>query len=131
MGISMLTGRFSCFEQRKLKRLTRQNEQSIRADAKFLERRPDRNHRVRLSSPAEVATIRLLHPGTVITPGFRWYTAVRQVWPGIRLRVFTIGFADPDCDVSEDVCRSVYDRGRTTRDAEIEQLLRQTVDVRP
>ena len=115
--------------QRRLKRLTFQNEPSIQADAKFFERRPDRNHRVRLASGAEVEIIRLLHPGNVIAPGFRWYTAVRQIKRGIRFRVFTIGFADLDCDETEDVCRSVYERGRTTRAAEIEQSFGQAMEA--
>ena len=116
--------------QRRLKRLTLQNEPSIQADAKFFERRPDRNHRVRLASSAEVEIIGLMHPGTVIAPGMRWYTAVRQIHPGIRCRVFTIDFADLDCDETEAVCRSVYERHCTTRNAEIERSLRQAVEAR-
>ncbi|KQT16176.1 hypothetical protein ASG40_18225 [Methylobacterium sp. Leaf399] len=116
--------------QRRLKRLTAENETSILADARFFERRPDRNHRIRLASRAEVEMIRLLHPDNVITPGMRWYTSVRQIRKGVRLRGFTIGLADLDCDETEEVCRSVYERGRSTREVEIEQSLRLAMEAR-
>lgn len=117
--------------QRRLKRLTADNEPSILSDARFFERRPDRNHRIRVSSVAEVEMIRLLHPGNVLTPGMRWYTSVRQIRKGIRCRVFTIGLADLDCDAPEDVCLWVYERGRTNRDAEIETSLRKAMEALP
>lgn len=115
--------------QRRLKRLTIENEASIQADARFFERRPDRNHRIRLASPAEVETISLLHPGNSITPGLRWYTAVRQVREGVRMRAFSMGLPDLDTDEPEEVCRWVYDRGRTGEDSEIERALRRAVEA--
>ncbi|MCJ2035754.1 hypothetical protein [Methylobacterium sp. J-068] len=115
--------------QRRLKRLTVENEASIQADARFFERRPDRNHRIRLASPAEVETIHLLHPGNPLTPGLRWYTAVRQVRQGVRLRVFSMGLPDLDTDEPEDVCRWVYERSRTGGESEIERALRRAVEA--
>ncbi|MCJ2044405.1 hypothetical protein MKK58_07640 [Methylobacterium sp. J-078] len=116
--------------QRRLKRLTAENEASILSDARFFERRPDRSHRIRLSSLAEVETIRLLHPGNQLTPGLRWYTAVRQVRQGVRLRVFSMGLPDLDTDEPEDVCRWVYERGRTGGDDAIERGLRRAMEAR-
>lgn len=126
----MSIGTLSRPAQRRLKRLTIENEASIQADARFFERRPDRNHRIRLASAAEVETIRLLRPGNPTTPGLRWYTAVRQVRQGVRLRVFSMGLPDLDTDEPEDVCRWVYERGRTGGDDAIERSLRQAMEAR-
>lgn len=111
--------------QRQLKRLTFQNEPTISADARFFERRPDRSHRLRLSSVAEIGILRLLHPGKLLTPGLRWYTAVRQVQKGFRIRVFSMGLPHLDCDETEEVCCWVYERNRNARNAEIEASFRQ------
>lgn len=115
--------------QRQLKRLTLKNEPTIAADARFFERRPERSHRLRLSSVAEVEILRLLRPGNPLTPGLRWYTAVRQVRKGFRMRVFSMGLPHLDCDESEEVSCWVFERNRNARDVETEASLRQIAET--
>ena len=106
--------------RRRLTRLTHENEITIAADARFFERRPDRSHRIRLASRAEVETLYLMHPNRERVADLRWYTVIRQLTRGMRFRVFVLGLPDLDCDVAEDVCRAVYEREQTHQAREIE-----------
>lgn len=95
-------------QRRRIKRLALENEPTIEADRRFFERRPDRNFRVRLASPAECESLRI-HDGHTVDEGSRWYTAVRQVRPGWRLRAFTLGLEGLETDILEETCREVYE----------------------
>lgn len=106
-------------DRRRLQRLTHENELTIAADARFFERRPDRSHRIRQASRAEVEIHHLTGRPRMTT--LRWYVAVRQLAPGVRFRVFACGLPDLDCDQPEDVCREVYERQQTERGLQIER----------
>jgi hypothetical protein len=118
-------------DRRRFKRLTDANEPTIQSDRLFFERRPDRTHRIRLASKAEVETMVLLKPSRRAPSGLRWYVALRQVKPGVRLRVFTLGYEGADTDVSEEVAAYVYGQasGEGSAAEEIETHLRTVMEA--
>ncbi len=83
-------------------------------DARFFERFPDRRHRVRLASPAEVETDAILkgQPDISTTPGSRWVAIVKQLVPGVRVRAVerSIGRGGNDLDLTEELARWAYDQ---------------------
>jgi len=83
-------------------------------DARFFERFPKRQHRVRLASAAEVETDAILkgEPEISTASGSRWVTIVKQLAPGVRLRVVerSIGRDGNDFDLSEEMARWAYDQ---------------------
>ncbi len=83
-------------------------------DARFFERFPERQHRVRLASTAEVETDAIIkgEPNISTVPGSRWIVIVKQLAPGVRLRVVerSIGREANDFDLSEEMARWAYDQ---------------------
>ncbi|KQP53021.1 hypothetical protein ASF34_01215 [Methylobacterium sp. Leaf106] len=89
------------------------------ADRRFFVRHPDRSHRVRHTSQAEMAQV--TRSGSMLDapmPGFRWFTAIRQVAEGVRVRVYVQAPELCDTDVSEAVAAQIYREveGQGTRD---------------
>lgn len=96
-------------QQRELTRLTAIVDRVIEADRRFFQRQPWRSYRLRVSARAEVQAGAVLGSlETRLPDGLAYYTAVRQIAPGIRTRKFLIGAASKDVDLSEDVCRRIY-----------------------
>jgi hypothetical protein len=59
------------------------------ADRAFFTSHPDRRYRVRPSFPEELAAnARASGISVEVPPGWRWFTAVRAVAPGVRVRAF-------------------------------------------
>ncbi|WP_197430757.1 hypothetical protein, partial [Methylobacterium sp. CCH5-D2] len=75
---------------------------------RFFLRRPDRKHRIRIASRAEVETLSM-QLGSEPSDDSCWYAAVRQVEPGWRLRGFWLGLKGFDTDEPEDICRAAYE----------------------
>ncbi|MGU3541032.1 hypothetical protein [Methylobacterium sp. A54F] len=94
--------------RRRLRQLTEQNGPTAEADRRFFARRPDRSYRLRIASPSEVETASVAGLSAGV-PGERWYAAVWQVHPGVRLRAMILGPADQDTDLSEARCRAAYE----------------------
>lgn len=98
--------------QRRLERLTLQNEAAIASDKRFFERFPDRRYRVRLASASEVETTSIL-TGIVPAPGSRLFAAVFMVSPTVRQRAMLYGAAENvGCldGLGEAEARALYDR---------------------
>lgn len=95
---------------RRLVRLADANESSLLADRRFFERWPERHHRIRLSSAAEIESLKLLGEGQDAPAGYCWYTAVRQVVPDVRIRSFVVWREGAETDVAEPVAAMVFDR---------------------
>ncbi len=76
-------------ERRRIKTLAPALGRVTDGDARFFERFPERQHRVRLASTAEVETDAILkgEPDISTASGSRWVTMVKQLAPGVRLRV--------------------------------------------
>jgi len=98
-------------EQRQLKRLTADNESTIEADRRFFERFFWRSDRIRRASQAELAMNVLLDTKWEHLPDdAAAFVAVKQIAPGVRMRVFMWGAPGNDTDVSEDKARELYER---------------------
>lgn len=82
----------------------------VEADAAFFARFPRRSHRVRLASSAEIEQNAAITGAgsTGPGPGRRWFVAVRQIAPGVRMRLFTLSFEDAETDMAEGEARKVF-----------------------
>ncbi len=88
-------------------------------DRRFFERHPGRSHRIRHTSMAELAQAeRIDHALDTPFPGFRWFTVIRQVTPGARVRVYVQAPELCETDVPEEMAASIYREveGQNTRD---------------
>ena len=99
--------------RRELKKLSASVDRVTEADRLFFERFPHRQHRVRLTSLAEIARQELIdgRPMT-IPPGFRWFTAVHNIAPGFRLYLFVPNLEGAETDLDEATAREIF-RGVT------------------
>jgi hypothetical protein len=80
------------------------------ADRKYFERFPQRRHHLRVAGRVEIEGEEIMR-GRVMTapPGRQFYTAVRNVRPGLRLRILFHGPADADPELfSEAQAQAIY-----------------------
>ncbi|WP_156467774.1 hypothetical protein [Methylobacterium sp. Leaf91] len=81
----------------------------IEGDRRYFARRRDRSYRVRHMAAIEMQVSRdagqTFEP---LFPGARWFTAVRQVAPGYRIRAVYQAFANADVDLSEATSCRLY-----------------------
>ena len=71
---------------------------------------PDRQHRVRQASQAEISQEGIIdgRPMT-IQPGCRWFTAVHNIAPGHRLCLFVRNLEGAETDLDEATAREVFE----------------------
>ena len=101
------------------------------ADRRFFERFPRRQHRVRLTSQAELAQCEILEGQPALpSPGCHVFTIVRNIAPGARLRTFTFGPEGADTDISEPMARTNFEAAATPEIWEIEAKMRAHVGAR-
>jgi hypothetical protein len=99
-------------ERRQLDKLAPHIEQLIETDRVWFEQNPDRQHRVRHTGEAELADMETRERKLMrAPPDCRWFTIVRNVLPGHRIRIFATHFDDAETglDVSEDFAREAFD----------------------
>jgi hypothetical protein len=102
--------------QRRLRRLIREDEErgvgSIQ-DAAFFEQNPDRNFRIRLATPGEIAATEMINnagkPLALPDDALCW-TVIKQVASGVRicLRVFAPLPPWPLKEIPEQIAREVF-----------------------
>lgn len=98
------------YQRRRLKATGEELYRVADGDRKFFERRPERRHRMRLSSAVEMEQWNiLLGYETVLPPGERMFTAVRHMEDGIRLRTYFSAPADAETDISEAIAKRIFD----------------------
>jgi hypothetical protein len=118
-------------QKRQMKRLAEKVDRITQADRRFFERRPGRQHRVRLAGQAEIAQQELFEGKPVDQlPGCRIFAIVRNIAPGVRLRLFTLGVEGADTDLSETMARSIFEACATPCSRHIEAQLRAAVAAR-
>jgi hypothetical protein len=101
------------------------------ADRRFFERFPHRKHRIRLASRAEIAQNEFLDGQPVWLPeGLRVFTAVRNIAPGVRMRLFLRGLEGSETDLDEQTALAIYEAAETPRSQEIEAELRKAAEAR-
>jgi hypothetical protein len=125
-GKSLLTRK----QRRRMDVLAERVDKITQADARFFERRPDRQHRVRRASPAEIEQAEIVGGPVWVPPECAVFTVVRNIAPGVRLRVFMRAPADSDTDVSEEVVRTIYEAAATEKTREIEAGMRKAMEAR-
>ena len=108
-------------QRRQLRKLADKVGRITQADRRFFERRPDRQHRIRLTSQAEIDQQALLDRKPPWIPqGFRLFTVVRNVAPGYRMRLFVRSPEGAETDLDESTCRQVFECAATPKVWEIE-----------
>ncbi len=110
-------------QRRRISRLANEAEPAIEADRRFFERHVHRSYRVRTASQPEITTMGVLEEPKALPDELAWLVAVRQIAPGVRLRHYLLGLRGADTDVSEAMCRAIYDAQRSDQRAEIERKL--------
>jgi hypothetical protein len=118
-------------QRRQMQRLADKVDLVTQADRRFFERFPNRQHRVRLASQAEIGQNEVLEGGPVWLPeGLRVFTAVRNIAPGIRMRLFLRGLEGSETDLDEQTALAIYEATETPRSREIEAELRKMAEAR-
>ncbi len=101
--------------QRRLTALGVKVDVMTQGDRTFFLRRPERQHRVRISHPAEVEQLRIVSGEPMKVPaGSRHFTVVRNIAPGLRWRLFVLNDADAETDLPEEVARTVWEAAETS-----------------
>jgi hypothetical protein len=106
-------------QRREFKKLTSRIDKVTQADARFFERFPHRQHRVRVAARAEIEQNALPD----IPHDFSYFMAVKNVAPGARVRLLIIGLEGSDTDISEESARAIYEMARTPEAEQVEQQL--------
>jgi hypothetical protein len=118
-------------QQRQMQKIADRVDRVTQADRRFFERRPDRQHRVRLTSQAEIEQIALLEGCPVAPPsGCRIFTVVRNVAPGVRLRVYTCAMEGAETDLSEAQALAIYESTATPKQRELAAQMRAAWEAR-
>jgi hypothetical protein len=91
-----------------MRKIANRVEQMTQADRLFFERFPTRQHRVRLASQAEIEERRILENLPPVPNGLRFFIAVRQVAPCIRMRALLVAPEDNETNMPESRCRAIF-----------------------
>ncbi len=110
-------------QRRRIQKLAERIDRVTDADLKYFERFPHRQHRVRIASQVEIAQLGIIEGKPVLLPdGCRVFTVVRNVAPGIRLRVFVLGIEGSDLDEAN--ARAIFEMAAPPQFWEIEAEMR-------
>jgi hypothetical protein len=97
-------------QQRQLQKLAVGVDRPSDADREFFKRFPDRKYRVRLTSQAEIEANEILEGKPWIVPeGQRWFTAVRLLAPGVRVRAYISAPEGVKTDLKETLARTIFE----------------------
>lgn len=117
-------------QRRAIKKLSNEVDRTIEGDRRFFERHASRSYRIRLASSAEMVSLAQLEPVRELDLGDRWFVAVRQVAPGMRLRAYFTGPAENETDAPEEWCRWFYERVKPPGGCAIERKLEEAAAKR-
>lgn len=87
--------------EKQIQRNTDRLDKKLEADRCFFRKHPDRRYRVRRSFFEEREAIALTHGPVQTEHGEALFTAVYQVRPGQRVRVYKVGRADAETNMSD------------------------------
>ena len=118
-------------QRRQMQKLADRVDLVTQADRLFFERRPERQHRVRLASQAEIEQNEILEGPHGVPPDCRIFTEiVCNVAPGVRLRLFTAAPEGAETDLNEAMARAIFNAAATPRTWEIESAMRKAAEAR-
>ena len=114
----------------KIKKLASRIDRVTQADRRFFERRPDRQHRVRIASQAEIEANIVLHASPMrVALAQQHFIAVRKITPWMRMRLPFVGPRDADTDLNEETARKIFDLFHNDETRGIEHDLRVAFEV--
>jgi hypothetical protein len=118
-------------QRRLMKKLAERVDRVTQADRLFFERFPNRQHRVRLASQAEIEQNAVLTGSgdMILSPGQQHYVAVKNVAPGHRMRLSVVGPINAETDLNEDEARRIYEVVNNFQSCAIEAELRKLAGV--
>jgi hypothetical protein len=115
----------------RMQKLADRVDRMTQADRLFFERHPDRQHRLRLASRAEIGQQELLKGAVLwVPPDCRLFAIVRNVAPGIRLRLFTAGLEGSETDLDETTARTIFEASATPRTWEVVSQMERAAEMR-
>lgn len=118
-------------QRRQLQKLAEKVDRVTNADRLFFERFPQRRHRVRLASAAEIGQQEIMEGQPLFLPaGCRIFTVVRNISPGVRLRLFVRGIEGAETNLDEATAREIFEGAATAKTWEIESGLRRALEAR-
>ena len=118
-------------QQRRMDKLAERVDRVSQADKRYFERFPDRHHRVRVTSAAEIEQQELLEgKPTWMPPGYRMFTVVWNIAVGARMRLFVRYLEDAETDLDEATAKSVFLCAATPHTWKIEAQIREAVERR-
>ena len=124
-GGTMSALRLTRAQRRLMQKLADRVDRVTQADCLFFERFPHRQHRVRLTSRAEIEQQELLDGRSMtIPPSYRWFTAVHNIAPGYHLCLFVPYFEGAETDLDEATARKVFDWRLKKTDLQARRLRR-------
>ena len=119
------------YKDNKMQKLADKVDLVAQTDRRFFERFPHRQHRVRLASRAEIGQNEIIEGGPVWLPeGLRVFTAVRNIAPGVRMRLFLRAPEGSETDLDEQTALAIYEAAETPRSRKIEAELRKAAEAR-
>ena len=118
-------------QRREMQKLAGRVDKVTQADRRFFERFPNRRHRVRLASQAEIAQHELLEGAPIWKPpGTRIFVAVRNIAPGCRLRLYIRGIEGAETDLDEGMAKAIFESSASPRTWEVEAQMRKAMEGR-
>jgi hypothetical protein len=122
---------FSPAQRRQMQKLGERVDRVTQADRQFFERFPQRKHRVRLASEAEISQQELIQGAVLwVAPGCRIFVAVRNVAPGCRLRLYIQSLEGSETDLDEGMARAIFEASATPHTRKIEAEMRKALEAR-
>ena len=118
-------------QRRQIQKPAEYVDRVTQADALFFERFPHRKHRIRISGQAEIRQNEILD-GKPWVPlaGFKFFTLVRNIAPGVRMRLYVPAPEACETDVDEATARAVFEARATPQVWEIEMAMREHAEAR-
>jgi hypothetical protein len=112
-------------QRRQIEKLGAHVDGVSAGDRLYFEQHPHRTHRIRISHPCEIAQHEIIEGKSwTLPPGMRWYTVVKNVSPGVRIRLFTANYDNAPTDaVDETMAREVYARLETPHTRAFEEAV--------
>ena len=114
-------------QERAIKKLAARVGRVTQADRSFFERRPDRQHRIRLASQAEIEQNAILLGKIHIPPSYQHFIAVKNIATSVRLRLTVIGSMHGETDLDEELARTIYELVNNDEARRIEADMRKFV----
>jgi hypothetical protein len=118
-------------QRSQMQRLAEHVDKVTESDRLYFEQHPDRKHRLRHTHLAELAQHEIVQGMAICAdPGRRFFTLVRNVAPGVRLRLLFQGPEAGETDIDEDMAGALFDTHATPQTWEAEAALRKVAEAR-